>query len=141
MINERRPVDACRRDAADGVAEAGSGVHEHERRLTAAERVSGRHSEHRPLVQPEDEAEVVGEPGKERHLGRAGVREDRRQATTTEDLERRVTNGACHDPQTSSATSTIKASFAHCSSSVSVLPSTVEEKPHCGDRQSCSIGA
>ena len=29
-------------------------------------------------------------------------------------------------------------SFAHCSSSVSVLPSSVEAKPHCGDRQSWS---
>ena len=29
-------------------------------------------------------------------------------------------------------------SFAHCSSSASTLPSSVEAKPHCGDRQSCS---
>ena len=38
------------------------------------------------------------------------------------------------------ATSTISRSFAHCSSAVSALPSTVEEKPHCGDRHSCSSG-
>src|SRR5262249_27547951 len=33
-------------------------------------------------------------------------------------------------PQISSATSTMRASFAHCSSSVSRLPSSVEAKPH-----------
>src|SRR6185312_11258334 len=43
-------------------------------------------------------------------------------------------------PHTSFATSTIIASFAHCSSSASALPSSVEAKPHCGDRQSCSSG-
>ena len=41
-------------------------------------------------------------------------------------------------PQTSSANSTIILSFAHCSSSASTLPSSVEAKPHCGDRQSWS---
>ncbi len=41
-----------------------------------------------------------------------------------------------HYPHTSSATSTIMRSFAHCSSSAKVLPSSVEAKPHCGDRQS-----
>ena len=43
-------------------------------------------------------------------------------------------------PHTSSATSTIIRNFAHCSSSVSVLPSSVEAKPHCGDSASCSSG-
>src|SRR4029077_21022869 len=43
-----------------------------------------------------------------------------------------------HFPQTSSASSTIIRSFAHCSSSASTLPSSVEANPHCGDRQSCS---
>jgi hypothetical protein len=41
-------------------------------------------------------------------------------------------------PQTSSATSTTRRSFAACCSAVRLLPSTVEEKPHCGDRQSWS---
>src|SRR5262249_15828683 len=40
--------------------------------------------------------------------------------------------------QTSSASSTIMASFAHCSSSARTLPSSVEAKPHCGDRHSWS---
>ena len=31
-------------------------------------------------------------------------------------------------------------SFAHCSSSARMLPSSVEAKPHCGDRQNCSSG-
>ena len=39
-------------------------------------------------------------------------------------------------PQTSSANSTTMRSLAHCSSSASTLPSSVEAKPHCGDRQS-----
>src|SRR4051794_13333608 len=43
-------------------------------------------------------------------------------------------------PQSSRATSTMSASFAFCSSIVSALPSTVDEKPHCPLRQSCSSG-
>ena len=41
-------------------------------------------------------------------------------------------------PQTSAASWTIILSFAHCSSSVSLLPSSVEANPHCGERQSWS---
>src|SRR3954451_14315229 len=41
-------------------------------------------------------------------------------------------------PQTSSATSTTSRSLSACCSRVSALPSTVEENPHCGDRQSWS---
>ena len=41
-------------------------------------------------------------------------------------------------PQTSAAVSTTSRSLSHCCSSVIALPSTVEEKPHCGDRQSWS---
>src|SRR5215510_468361 len=43
-------------------------------------------------------------------------------------------------PQISSASSTIILSFVHCSSSAKILPSSVEAKPHCGDRHSCSSG-
>jgi hypothetical protein len=39
-------------------------------------------------------------------------------------------------PHTSFAISTIILSFAHCSSSARMLPSSVEAKPHCGDKQS-----
>ena len=46
-----------------------------------------------------------------------------------------VTRAGTH-PHTSSATSTIRPSFAHCSSSVRVLPSSVEAKPHWPDRHS-----
>src|SRR3954470_13298256 len=42
---------------------------------------------------------------------------------------------------TSSASSLIMRSFAHCSSSARTLPSSVEAKPHCGERQNCSSGA
>src|SRR5436190_12941827 len=40
--------------------------------------------------------------------------------------------------QTSFATSTIMRSLAHCWSSLNRLPSSVEAKPHCGERQSWS---
>src|SRR5207247_10356775 len=43
-------------------------------------------------------------------------------------------------PHTSRAVSTMSSSFAFCSSAVIALPSTVEEKPHCPLRQSCSNG-
>src|SRR3954454_13214419 len=43
-------------------------------------------------------------------------------------------------PQTSSAVSTTSRSLAFSCSTVSSLPSTVEENPHCGERQSCSRG-
>ena len=43
-------------------------------------------------------------------------------------------------PQTSSAISLTSLSFAHCSSSVSLLPISQEAKPHCGLRQSLSSG-
>jgi hypothetical protein len=43
-------------------------------------------------------------------------------------------------PHTSSAISTVSASLAHCSSSLSALPSSVLANPHCGLRQSCSSG-
>ena len=42
---------------------------------------------------------------------------------------------AIYLPHTSSASSTTMRSLAHCSSSASTLPSSVEAKPHCGDRQ------
>ena len=50
--------------------------------------------------------------------------------------ERDTAYDRCRHPQTSSATSTISRSFAHCSSSARILPSSVEAKPHCGERQS-----
>src|SRR5207248_9469475 len=43
-------------------------------------------------------------------------------------------------PHTSAATLTTSPSLATCSAWVRVLPSTVEEKPHCGDRHSWSRG-
>src|SRR5215470_1992647 len=46
-----------------------------------------------------------------------------------------------HLPQTSPASSLIMRSFAHCSSSASTLPSSVEAKPHCGESANCSSGA
>jgi len=45
-------------------------------------------------------------------------------------------DGDWRQRHTSAASSTIIRSFAHCSSSASTLPSSVEANPHCGDRQS-----
>ena len=39
-------------------------------------------------------------------------------------------------PHTSCATSTVSLSLAHCSSSVRMLPSSVDANPHCGDSAS-----
>src|SRR5579864_5534525 len=71
-------------------------------------------------------------------LARPLQRRRAQQAADMVGAERRL--GAFHWPQTSSATSTIILSFAHCSSSARILPSSVEAKPHCGDRQSWSTG-
>src|SRR5690606_37773633 len=43
-------------------------------------------------------------------------------------------------PQTSRAVSTTSSSFLRCSSALTALPYTVDEKPHCGLRQIWSIG-
>ena len=65
-------------------------------------------------MQAEHEVQVVGEPGQERDLRRARVREDVGEPAPPQEVERRVADRQLH---TSSATSTISASFAHCSSS------------------------
>src|SRR6202020_136649 len=65
---------------------------------------------------------------------------ERRRAQQAADVigaERRFTS-LHYRPHTSFAISTIIRSLAHCSSSERTLPSSVEAKPHCGDRQSCS---
>src|SRR5262249_58445282 len=50
-----------------------------------------------------------------------------------------VVRSGSAQPHTSRAVSTIIASFAHCSSSARILPSSVEAKPHCGLSASCSM--
>ena len=68
-------------------------------------------------------------------LARLFQRGGPQQAADMIGAERRF--GSLHRyPHTSSAISTIMRSFAHCSSSERTLPSSVEAKPHCGDRQS-----
>jgi hypothetical protein len=52
------------------------------------------------------------------------------------DYRRMRRNLELYLPHTSLATSTASFSFAHCSSSVRRLPSSVEAKPHCGDNAS-----
>ena len=91
-------------------------------------------------MQPEHEPEVVGQPGEERHLRRPGVREHRRQAAPAEDVERRVADGA-HAPDLvgdlddqAQLRPLLAPRSARC-------PRRVDEKPHCGERQSCSMSA
>ena len=80
--------------------------------LAAADRVArSRARRPAPSCSPSTNSMSSGQAGEERDLGRAGVREHRRQAAATEDVERRVADAASHaalgQPQTSSATSTI----------------------------------
>jgi hypothetical protein len=92
--DERRAVDAGGGERADRVAQARGRVEQRECRLVACDRPSGRQPDHGALVQGEHEAKVVGKAGEERHLGRAGIAEDRRQAVPAEDVEGRVADGA-----------------------------------------------
>ncbi len=95
--DERRSVDARRRQGADGVAETGGRVEEDEGRLVATDRPAGRDPHHRPFVQPQDELEVGRQVDEQRHLGRAGVREHPSQPARAKDLDRRVAHGRrCH---------------------------------------------
>ena len=75
--------------------------------------------------------DMASEPGSTGHLpyGAARVHSDRRLRDDHDCIRQLV---SCQ-PHTSSATSTIIRSFAHCSSSASMLPSSVEAKPHCGE--------
>ena len=111
-----------------------------ERRLAAADRVPARHPDDGALVQAEHEAEVVRQParnGTSVDPGFANIVVSPRRRKTSNVASRtvRVTS-----PRPPAATSTTRRSFAACSSFVSSLPSTVEAKPHCGERQSCSSG-
>ena len=97
-IDERRPVHPRGRDRTDRVPEPCSRVQDRERRLATRERPAGRDTDDGALVEREDEAEIVGEIGQQRDLGRAGVGEDRRQTALTPDVEGRLANGLqCHE--------------------------------------------
>ena len=91
--DERRAVQARGGERGDRVAEPRRRVQQRQRRRAAPDRVAGRHRDHRALVQREHEAQVVGQPGQERHLGRAGVREDRGQPEAAQHVERGVAHG------------------------------------------------
>ena len=88
--HERRAVHARRRQPCDRVAEAGRGVQQHQRGLLARQGPAGREPHHRRLVQRQHEVEIVRQADQERHLGRARVREQRRQPMPPEHLERPV---------------------------------------------------
>ena len=79
-------------ECADRVSEPGGRVQQDERGLPPSDRVPGSHADHRALVQPEHEGEVVGEAREKRDLGRAGVREHRGQAAPAQEVERLVSD-------------------------------------------------
>ena len=91
--DERRPVDARRGERADGVAEAGGRVEDRERGLRPAEGIPRCDPDDRPLVEREHEVEIVREPGQERHLRRARIREHLRELPFAKNVEDRITDG------------------------------------------------
>src|ERR687898_881348 len=90
--DERRPVDARSGERAHRIAQARGRVEEGEGRISPPDRPTRREAHDRALVQAEHKAQVLREVGQERHLGGAGVAEDRHQALLPEDFERRVAN-------------------------------------------------
>ena len=91
--DQRRPIDARRRERAHGVPEAGRRVEERERGLGPAECVPGCHPDHGALVEPEHEVEIVREGGEEWHFRRARVREHLREVPLAKNVEDGVTDG------------------------------------------------
>src|SRR5258705_4411638 len=65
-------------------------------------------------------------------------RDTRRTAVTGSSAYADDDDRGCGYPHTSFDRSTIILSLAHCSSSASTLPSSVDAKPHCGLSASCS---
>src|SRR4051794_22890157 len=89
-------------------------------------------------VEPPARVEHVGEAEQVVLVGAAAVVEDEQAGRLA------VGGGAIAEheigqPQTSCAVSTISRSLSACCSRESALPSTVEEKPHCGERHSWSM--
>ena len=96
--DQRRAVDTRGREAAHARAEPRRRVQQDERRLAPGDRVAARHPDHGALVQAEDEAQVVGQAGQERDLGRARIGEHRRQPAAAEEVEGRVADEPGHWP-------------------------------------------
>jgi hypothetical protein len=90
--DERRPVDACRREGAHGIAEARRRVENRERGRRPAERIPRGHPDHGALVEPEHEVEIVRKGREEGHFGRARVREHLREAPLAKDVEDGITD-------------------------------------------------
>ena len=80
-------------DRPHRVADPRRGVEVGDRGAAGGLRVAVGHPDHDRLVQAEDVAEVGGEVGEHRQLGRAGVAEDRRHPLGTEEVEAGVAHG------------------------------------------------
>ena len=90
--HQRHAVGARGRECTDGVAQPGRGVQVDQRRTARRRGVAGGDPDDRPLVQGEDELQVVGQAGEERDLGGPRVGEDRGHPEPPEDVERGVAN-------------------------------------------------
>ena len=85
--HERGLVGLRGEDRAHRVADPGGGVEVDERGAAARLRVAVGHPDRRALMEAEHVAEVRGEVGEERQLGRAGVAEHRGHAASAQHLE------------------------------------------------------
>jgi hypothetical protein len=95
--DEGRMVRLGVEDRAHPVADPRRGVQVDVRRAARCLRVAVGHPDRHGLLEPEHVAEVIGELGEHRQLGRAGVAEDRRHPVLPEELEGDLANGA-HGP-------------------------------------------
>ena len=84
---QRRVVRLGVEDRPHGVADARRGVQVDVRGAPRSLRVAVGHPDRHRLLQAEHVAEVLGEVGQHRQLGRAGVAEDRRHAVLAEEVE------------------------------------------------------
>ncbi len=90
---ERRVVRLRVEDRPHRVADAGRGVQVGERGAAGGLGVAVGHPDHDRLVQAEHEAEIAGEVGEHRQLGRSRVAEDGRHSLGTEEVEAGVAHG------------------------------------------------
>jgi hypothetical protein len=91
--HERRLVGLGGEDRPHRVADPRSGVEVHERGAAARLRVAVGDADRHSLVEPEHVAEVAGEVGQERQLGRPRVAEHRRHPPRAQHLEGGLADG------------------------------------------------
>ena len=96
--HQRRLVGLRVEDPADRVADSRRGVQVHVRRAAGRLGIPVGDPDHDQFLKPEDVAEVVGQVGEHRQLGRARVAEDRRHPVGSQQLERGFPDGRHRRP-------------------------------------------